>query len=70
VRSKFKISDYGLQIEIVEFKIETPKSMNQQEMKERTKEYAKRILKLCRVLPQTKEGQLFATQLFRAGTSV
>jgi four helix bundle protein len=59
-----------LQIEIVEFKIEARRSMNQQEMKERTKEYAKRILKLCRTLPQTKEGQLLSSQLFRAGTSV
>lgn len=44
--------------------------MNQQEMKARTKEYAKRILKLCRHLPQTKESQLIGSQLFRAGTSV
>lgn len=44
--------------------------MNQIEMKSRTKEYAKRILKLCRHLPQTKEAQLIGSQLFRAGTSV
>jgi four helix bundle protein len=44
--------------------------MNQQEMKKRTKEYAKRIIKLCRALPNTLEGRRISDQLFRAGTSV
>ena len=44
--------------------------MDQQEMKKRTKEYAKRILKLCRALPETREERLIGDQLFRAGTSV
>ena len=44
--------------------------MNQQEMKTRTKQYAKRIIKLCRSLPETHEGRIISDQLFRAGTSV
>src|SRR5262249_17070674 len=44
--------------------------MDQQEMKRRTKEYAKRIVKLCRLLPETREGRLIGNQLFGAGTSV
>ncbi len=44
--------------------------MDQQEMKRRTKEYAKRIIKLCRSLPDTCEARRLGDQLFRAGTSV
>jgi four helix bundle protein len=44
--------------------------MDQQEMKRRTKEFAKRIIKLCRSLPETWESRRVGDQLFRAGTSV
>lgn len=44
--------------------------MNQEEMKKRTKEFAKRMIRLCRSLPSTRESMLIADQLFRAGTSV
>ncbi|HSP05707.1 MAG TPA: four helix bundle protein [Acidobacteriota bacterium] len=44
--------------------------MNEQEMKERTKEFAKRIIRLCRALPPTRESRLVGNQVFRAGTSV
>jgi four helix bundle protein len=44
--------------------------MDQQEMKRRTKEFAKRIIKLCRSLPDTWEARRVSDQLFRAGTSV
>ena len=44
--------------------------MNQEQMKMRTKEFAKQVIELCRQLPNTREGQLIGTQLFRAGTSV
>ena len=44
--------------------------MNQEEMKERTKEFAKRAINLCRRLPNTREGRLIGDQLFRSGTSV
>jgi len=44
--------------------------MNQEQMKMRTKEFAKRVISLCRQLPTSREGQLIGTQFFRAGTSV
>ena|SRR5438067_2153917 len=44
--------------------------MNQQEMKKRTKDYARRIIKLCRALPNIPEGRRIGDQIFRAGTSV
>jgi len=44
--------------------------MNQEQMKMRTKEFAKRVISLCRQLPSSREGQLIGTQFFRAGTSV
>jgi len=43
--------------------------MNPDEMKKRTKEFAKRVINLCRKLPQTEEARLVRNQLFRAGTS-
>ncbi len=39
-------------------------------MKRRTKEFAKRVIRLCRELPNTEESRLIRGQLFRAGTSV
>src|SRR5947209_5424102 len=39
-------------------------------MKQRTKEFAKRVIKLCRQLPQSEEARLIRGQLFRFGTSV
>lgn len=44
--------------------------MTQEEMKKRTGEFAERVIKLCRALPDNREGKLIANQLFRAGTSV
>ena len=44
--------------------------MNEEEMKKRTKEFAKTIIKLCRKLPNTREGRLIGDQMFRSGTSV
>ena len=44
--------------------------MNPEVMKKRTKEFAKRLVKLCRSLPRTAEGKLIGNQLFRSGTSV
>ena len=46
------------------------KKMNSEEMKARTKQFAKQIIKLCRLLPKSREGRLIGDQLFRAGTSV
>lgn len=39
-------------------------------MKRRTKEFAKRIINLCRQLWHSREGRLIGGQLFRSGTSV
>jgi four helix bundle protein len=44
--------------------------MNSNEMKSRTKDFAKRVINLCRRLPHGEEGLLIRNQLFRAGTSV
>ena len=44
--------------------------MTQQEMKARTKLFAKRIMKLCQSLPDDLAGRRICDQLFRAGTSV
>ena len=44
--------------------------MNEAEMKKRTKNFAKEIIKLCRKLPYNREGRLIGNQIFRSGTSV
>ena len=44
--------------------------MNPAAMKNRTKEFAKKIIKLCRELPNNREGRLIGNQLFNSGTSV
>lgn len=44
--------------------------MTPEELKQRTKEFAKRVIRLCRELPTTEEARLVRNQLFRAGTSV
>ena len=44
--------------------------MNPAAMKNRTKEFAKKIIGLCRELPNNREGRLIGNQLFNSGTSV
>ena len=44
--------------------------MDKTEMKQRTKDFAKEIIRLCRKLPNNREGRLIGDQIFRAGTSV
>lgn len=39
-------------------------------MKDRTKQFALRVIKLVAALPQTIEGRAIGSQLIRAGTSV
>jgi four helix bundle protein len=51
-------------------KMVNKQKMNSEEMKARTKQFAKQIIKLCRLLPKNREGRLIGDQLFRAGTSV
>ena len=44
--------------------------MNEEQMKKKTKDFAKEIIKLCRKLPKNREGNLIGNQIFRSGTSV
>lgn len=44
--------------------------MNEIEMKERTKSFALRILKLADALPRTRSGNSVANQIVRSGSSV
>ena len=44
--------------------------MESEELRKRTKEFAKNIIQLCRNLPNNREGRLIGNQLFRSGTSV
>ena len=44
--------------------------MDKAEMKQRTKDFAKEIIELCRNLPNNREGRLIGDQIFRSGTSV
>lgn len=44
--------------------------MNREELKQRTFQYALRIMKLCQALPRTAEGLTVRKQLIRCGTSV
>ena len=40
------------------------------ELKERTKQFAIRIVHLCRALPRSRESDVIARQVLRSGTSV
>ena len=44
--------------------------MNQEELKERTKDFALRIIRLVGALPKTIVGRTIANQIIRSGTSV
>lgn len=44
--------------------------MDADELKERTKQFGLRIMKLVDALPDTRSGRTIANQLVRAGTSV
>jgi four helix bundle protein len=44
--------------------------MDQEQMKIRTKDFAKKVISLYRQLPATQEGRLVGGQFFRSGTSV
>lgn len=44
--------------------------MNETEMKNRTKSFAIRVLKLIEALPDSRSGRIIANQLGRSGTSV
>jgi four helix bundle protein len=44
--------------------------MNETQMKQRTKKFALRVLKLADALPKTRSGNAIAGQIVRCGTSV
>lgn len=44
--------------------------MNREQMKQRTKDFAKQVIAFCHQTPRTEEGMLIRKQLFRSGTSV
>jgi four helix bundle protein len=45
-------------------------SAERQDLRERTKQYALRIIRLCAALPKTTEAQALGRQVLRSGTSV
>ena len=45
-------------------------TLSKQDMKERTRKFALRVIKLSTALPQTAAGRVIANQLVRWGTSV
>jgi len=45
-------------------------NVNAQELKERTKQFALRLMRLVDALPKTPKGRAIASQLVRSGTSV
>jgi len=47
-----------------------PGTFQEDELKERTKQFAIRVVKLFRALPKTGEGQVLGRQLLRSATSV
>jgi four helix bundle protein len=40
------------------------------ELRDRTRDFALRIMRLCKALPKTAEGGIIKRQLLRSGTSV
>jgi four helix bundle protein len=46
------------------------REMNAEELKERTKQFALRVMRLVDALPKTPKGRAIASQLVRSGTSV
>jgi four helix bundle protein len=44
--------------------------MTAEGMKQRTKDFALRVIRLCRVLPASQEGKIISRQLLRSATSL
>lgn len=58
-------------VENVECRIKKPMQNDKnQNLKDRTKQFAIRVVKLVRTLPANLEGKCIGNQLFRSGTSV
>jgi len=65
---RFPILDFRFKSEICNLKSEI--YMTEEELKQRTKNFALRIIKLVNNLPNTIAGKNIGNQLFRSGTSV
>jgi four helix bundle protein len=57
-------------LQIADCRLKKVEMMNAEMMKARTKKFAKRIIRMCRSLPNTREGWRIGDQVFRSGTSV
>jgi four helix bundle protein len=44
--------------------------MDKDELRNRAKQFALRVMRLCRTLPNTPDGRVIANQLLRSGTAV
>ena len=47
-----------------------PATINAESMKERTKQFAIHVIRLCRTLPKSSESTIISHQLMRSATSV
>ena len=47
-----------------------PTAINSEILKQRTKQFALAIIRLCRAIPSNQEGRIIARQLLRSATSV
>jgi four helix bundle protein len=50
--------------------IKSPEASKPEELRDRTKEFAIRIVKMCRSLPRTEDARVLGKQVLRSGTSV
>jgi len=66
----FKIDDWVFLTSNSVLNLKEDNKLDQTEMKRRTKEFAKEIIRLCRKLPNNRAGRLIGDQIFRSGTSV
>ena len=66
----FKIDDWVFLTSNSVLNLKEDNKLDQTEMKSRTKEFAKEIIRLCRKLPNNRAGRLIGDQIFRSGTSV
>ena len=47
-----------------------PAAFNSETLKDRTKQFALSVIRMCRTLPRTQEGSIITRQLLRSCTSV
>jgi four helix bundle protein len=57
-------------LQISDFEFEMIPGTGAERMKERTKQFAIRVIRLCRTLPRSSESTIISRQLMRSATSV